>query len=961
MTAPSTVRPERNAAHEREKGRAMMKPASIMRSVRSVTLSLAVAGMAGFAPAAHAGQPRSYQRAQAAVAHGKLLDARLDLLNAVRRHPHDGAAHALLGEVSLQLGDAVSAEREARKAIAAGYQPNRSLALLLRSYVAQGRSIALLHDFPIGSATGVHAAVIAVGRARANLVLARFDRAEADLARAAGFAPDAPGLYETRIDLAIARHDLAAARRMIAARLKVTPTAPALLRREAQLDIGEGQPARAATILQRANAADPLNTRGKLLLIQAHLAAGALPAAQAELKRAASLLPHSAGLAYFQATIDVDEHHWHRASALLDHLGGIATQLPGILYLRARTDAALGQPAAALTAAQKFAAQQPGDSAAQLLVATLAVRSGHYGVASRSLDKLAAAGTLDAQALDLRTAIEIHDHKWNQAEQDALQALKADPKDLAAGINLAELAQQRGDFKAAEQRYRAVLAGVPASASAVLTSVEIRLGSAALLANDAPTVTQMVAALDKQGATPAAAQLQAKLDFRRGDLDAARADLTRLLAARPGSVTAQLGLARVDLLTQRPDAALKRLTAVVKAHPADPRPVLALAALQRTMNQPDAALATLDRAHDRAPDNVAFVAAILQQRLAAKQFTEAGNLVSTLPAAMQRQPQILLLRAKLDAAQGRLDQAALNLQSLLAATPDDVTSRLALAHIDMARKQPQAAEAVIEAGLARDPRQLALMQARVGLALARHGAGAAEQEAKRLAAAPDHMPEAGALEGDLALSLHHWAKAAAAFKAAYDANPSPALAAGAIRADIQGGHRDAALALLKAASARFPDSVALSDMRGSVALSRGDLKAAAAEYAHSLRLAPQDAVALNNLAWIEAKSGKPDAEALAERAYVGAPTPQTADTLGWILLHGTPGKARRARAAALLDAAHREDPADPSIAYHDAAALARTGERGKAIAILKPIVTPKASFADHAAAAALLAKLERQG
>ena len=79
----------------------MMKPASIMRSVRSVTLSLAVAGMAGFAPAAHAGQPRSYQRAQAAVAHGKLLDARLDLLNAVRRHPHDGAAHALLGEVSL--------------------------------------------------------------------------------------------------------------------------------------------------------------------------------------------------------------------------------------------------------------------------------------------------------------------------------------------------------------------------------------------------------------------------------------------------------------------------------------------------------------------------------------------------------------------------------------------------------------------------------------------------------------------------------------------------------------------------------------------------------------------------------------------------------------------------------------------------------------------------------------------
>ena len=111
---------------------------------------------------------------------------------------------------------------------------------------------------------------------------------------------------------------------------------------------------------------------------------------------------------------------------------------------------------------------------------------------------------------------------------------------------------------------------------------------------------------------------------------------------------------------------------------------------------------------------------------------------------------------------------------------------------------------------------------------------------------------------------------------------------------------------------------------------------------------------VNNLAWVAGERGLPDARALAERAYVLSPNPETADTLGWIM-------ARTGDAAAavplLKQAAAQRGTPDPAAAYRLSYALNATGAKQEALAALEPALAGNAAFPQRADAVKLLATL----
>ncbi len=66
-------------------------------------------------------------------------------------------------------------------------------------------------------------------------------------------------------------------------------------------------------------------------------------------------------------------------------------------------------------------------------------------------------------------------------------------------------------------------------------------------------------------------------------------------------------------------------------------------------------------------------------------------------------------------------------------------------------------------------------------------------------------------------------------------------------------------------------------------LERGDLPAAEARYLDALRERPDDALLLNNLAYVQARAGRPEALATARRALAIAPyRPELQDTLAFV-------------------------------------------------------------------------------
>ena len=117
---------------------------------------------------------------------------------------------------------------------------------------------------------------------------------------------------------------------------------------------------------------------------------------------------------------------------------------------------------------------------------------------------------------------------------------------------------------------------------------------------------------------------------------------------------------------------------------------------------------------------------------------------------------------------------------------------------------------------------------------------------------------------------------------------------------------------------------------------------------------PYDGNSLNNLAWIYQQKGDARAADTARRAYILAPSAQTADTLGWILVtSGQPGNG-----IALLRQASVEAADDPRVVYHYAVALKDTGDKDGAIKQLDQVLNLKGTFKEKDDAARLLHDLK---
>jgi predicted Zn-dependent protease len=135
---------------------------------------------------------------------------------------------------------------------------------------------------------------------------------------------------------------------------------------------------------------------------------------------------------------------------------------------------------------------------------------------------------------------------------------------------------------------------------------------------------------------------------------------------------------------------------------------------------------------------------------------------------------------------------------------------------------------------------------------------------------------------------------------------------------------------------------------------RKEYAAAASGYKAVLAQDPDNAVALNNLAWILADAKDPSAREYAERAYSVAPLdPNVVDTLGWTLVRtGDP-----TRGLQLLRMASALAPGQNEIRLHLAQALAQSGDKAGARREAEPLTKLDAASPIRAEAEKLLATL----
>jgi tetratricopeptide (TPR) repeat protein len=313
------------------------------------------------------------------------------------------------------------------------------------------------------------------------------------------------------------------------------------------------------------------------------------------------------------------------------------------------------------------------------------------------------------------------------------------------------------------------------------------------------------------------------------------------------------------------------------------------------------------------------------------------------------------MRARLQMMLGQPEGARDSYRRILDLEPGNLEARENLINLLVSANNTDAAKTVIEEGLRASPGNLALLRGYLQITLKAQGLDAALAAANRLAADPANQAVSRLLKGGVYSLAGHFADAIAAYTAEQRSQPSSALALRIAAARSAARQPDQAAQGLREWLAIEPNDADAAKMLAQLDLAARRFSDAEGNLQAVVNKRPNDATALNNLAWIYQHSNDPRARTTAQKAYMISPRPQVADTLGWILTTG--GDA--AKGLVLLRQAAAQLGDTPAVQYHLAVALKDTGQSQDALAVLRPIVEGSGNFDEKQDAARLLDQLTK--
>jgi putative PEP-CTERM system TPR-repeat lipoprotein len=911
------------------------------------------------------------ERARAAQARGDLRAAQIEFRNAVRTDPNSAAARAALAQASLDIGDTDTAEKEAQAALERGYDRAAGTALLIRAYLGRGRFQDVLRDFPAPDAQvpPAVAAQILTGRGLALLGLDRRDEARTAIEAAVRLAPQAAAVQIAAGQLALAAGNRAEAEAAFDRALAAEPANIEALLRKGTLQFERADFQGAVENFGRLLAAMPGNVIARNRKADAHLRLGQDAEALREVEAALRTAPGHAPSSYLRAVLHARAQEWRQADEILQRLGAVLANFPEGLLLQAGVKQALGQAEQAEDAARRYVARRPEDPRGAKLLAGIEMAAGRPDAAAGTLSRLAQRGAADAEALDMLGRAHLAMGRPREAAEAFQQAATQLQDNAVLQARLATARLASGDAAGAEAAARRVLALDPTQ-----TGMHQILAGAALARGDLATATAELAKVPPAARdTELSGIIDGTIRLVRVDLPGARAVFETVLRNHPNSIRARLGLARVAAMQGQGEEVDRLFAEVLAREPGNTEAATRLAAAARSGTpRAAAARAVLEQAQAAAPGDARLAVTTASTLLALGEPAKAAAILES-PALREtrRGTPVMMLLAEARAAQGQWTEAEAASRTALAEEPENVNARQQLAALLMRNGNPRGAETLLNVGLNAQPGNMVLLQSMVQLVRQERGLDAALEAADRLSRTPGTRPASLVLRGDLLMGAERHEEAAAAYARNFAEMPSQMLALRQAAAWQMAGKPDEAARALSAWLAREPGDVAVASQLAQIEIVTGRTAEAEQRLVGIIAANSDDWVSLNNLAWLMQARSDPasaagkatlaEARLLAERAYYISPSPETSDTLGWILAReGQTAAAlpllRQAAAASVA----RQRP-DPAMFYRLAYALRAAGQREEALRVLEPVLAADVQFAEREEAARLLAALRSGG
>jgi len=887
---------------------------------------------------------------------GEFRAAIIELRNVLQQNPDHAEARFLLGKTYLETSETAFATVELRKAEALGYDPKQLVPELAKSLFLQDKfNEALDATDPAKVASVQGSPEILNVRAWAQLGMRQMAAAKESLNLALTLRPDFSDGILTQARIALAEGDAAAAGALVDRALQFEPKNLDgwSLKGTLQRQSGELEPARAS--YRKAIEINPYSVVARLDLASLEIETGRFDEAAQELEAAREIAPRNVMVVYLQALLALRSGNSKAALDLVYRALEIAPKHVPSTLLGGIAELALGHPEQAEVFLQAAVSLRPDNAYARKVLATSQIKNRQFAQAAATLEPVVdqGIGSSDPALLALAGEAYMRSKQYAKATQYFERAVALDPRNASTRLSLGMSRMATGKTDRAIADLEAAAALDPGGARADIMLVMLNLKR-----KEFDQALRTIAKLEAaQSDNTLLYHLKGAAYLGKGDVGKARAQFERALKIDPAYFPAAAILATLDVQAGNTEAARRRFESVLEKDKNQAPAMLALAELtNRTHGAEKEVLEWIQRAKVAAPNSKAPVRAEIDH------YRRSGQLERAVAIALEQKnlhpddPDTLEVLGKLLVAAGRATDAVVVLGDRAVLLPNSAEAQFELASAQIVANNPGAAASALQRALRLKPRYPEAMALLVSVDLAQDRTVRALNTAR---AVQSDMPKASLgyeLEGDVLVATKKQAQAVALYEKAYGLRQSGAMAIKLHAACTGAGKPDQCDARLKQWLSEHPGDIATRRYYADSAAQRGKYVLAIEQYGLVLEREPNDAVVLNNVAWTMNKLKDPSAARYAERAYALKPGDgAVADTWGQILVES--GDLNRG--LEILQKGVAAAPSYRELRFHLAQALAKSGDKTKAIEQLAILLGNGGKFPQEAEAVAMLKQLRQ--
>lgn len=924
----------------------MSKPTRIFRNI-AVVLLLGVLTACGqeLTPDQHLEKGRDFLEEQ------KVFEGIIELKNALQKEANLPEARWLLGQAYLKLGNGSLATREFNSARSLGFSHDDMDNDLLRALNQEGKFQEVLTRTDSTTAESDSAALQII-RGDAFMGLRKGEEARAAYEKALEMDPGAGNALAGLARLALSGRDLEQSESYVARGLEADPENDDLWVLRGMLALVQNQAGKADEYFSRANDIAPYNRMAKVGVIRSRFALQKFDEARQPLKVLESRYGNSPTVKYLRAYLEYQDGNVEKAESMLLDVLKINSSHPESQLLLSNILYQDGRLEQVINYMERFTSQFPRHLPAVKLLAVAYLGQKEIDKTIELIQQALKTNTADDQLYSILGTAYIRTGNMDKATEYLERAAEINPNaaNIRAQLALSHLAAGDTDLAVSALEDAVQLNPKLYSADIMLILTHIRSEEYDKAIKAAENLHK------KEPDNPLPLNLLGTAHAGKQEYDKARGYFSQAIEKNPDYSPAKFNLANLDIEEGNLDSAEQRFKDILKSDNKSAKAYVGLAKIENKRDNEEKMLAYLRQARDA--DEKSIEARVLLARYY-KNTGRNREMLEVINEAAKLAPnftEIIFMAAQAQRLNGEYDNARKNIELLASEFPDSTDILMEQALLQMDLREFGAAETTINRILELKPDHERALLAQVNLYLRTERPEEARKALQVYADAYPDSPDLDISRGDIALYEKDYKTALEHYRNAQADKDTSFVVFRIVNTYLAMNDTESARAVLEKWVSEHPDDKQVKLVLASRYHQEDNIDRAIELYEEVVRDDATNMIALNNLAWLYLDIDARKALELAERAFQLAPEQaEVMDTFGWILVQQG---SQVERGVSLIQSALDKQPDVASIRYHYAYALAKSGNRVRAIEEVKRVIRENPTFPELNDAKALLKQLQ---